>query len=74
MPKMIHIVHGDDGKIIAASESKHLPRPKNMHGLNVAELAIPAKFEGKKMHEYIPLLVVDTKAGHLKEKAGHQKE
>jgi len=69
MPKkIIHVVHDHDGKILAASESKNPPRPKDIQGVKVAELEVPAKFEDKKMNEYIPLLVVDIKAGHLKEK------
>jgi len=64
----IHIVYDDDGKIIAASESKNPPRPQNMHGAMVSEFEVPAKFGDKKMHEHIPLLTVDVKARQLKEK------
>jgi hypothetical protein len=39
-----------------------------MANVKVAEFEIPAKFEGKKMHEYIPHLIVDPKASNLKEK------
>jgi len=73
MAKMIHIVHGDDGKIIAASESKNPPRPMHMHGLTVGEFEVPAKFKDKRMHEYIPLLVVDVAARHLREKVAEHK-
>jgi|HubBroStandDraft_6_1064221.scaffolds.fasta_scaffold28202_4 hypothetical protein len=73
MPKMIHIVHGDDGKIIAASESRNPPRPLHMQGLTVGEFELPAKFKDKKMNEYVPLLVVDVAARHLREKAAEQK-
>jgi hypothetical protein len=69
MPKKIHIVHGDDGKILAASEAKNPPRPRDIP-VKVGEFEVPTKFEGKKMHEYMHLLVVDTKAHphRLKEK------
>jgi hypothetical protein len=73
MPKMIHIVHGDDGKIIAASESKNPPRPRHIPGLTVGEFEVPAKFLDKKMHEYIPLLVVDIAARHLRERGEEHK-
>jgi hypothetical protein len=68
MAKTIYIVYGHDGKIIAASESKNHARPTNMANVKVAEFEIPAKFEGKKLHEYIPHLMVDPKAKNLKEK------
>jgi len=65
---MIHIVHDADGKIIAASESANPPRPMARHDLQVGEFEIPAKFNDKKMREYITVLEVDIKGRHLKEK------
>jgi hypothetical protein len=70
---MIHIVHGSDGQIIAASESKNPPRPMHVHGLTVGEFEVPAKFKDKKMNEYVPLLVVDVAARHLREKGAEYK-
>jgi hypothetical protein len=67
MAKKIHIVYDHDGKIIVASESKNHAKLTNMANLKMAEFEIPAKFEGKKMHEYIPHLMVDPKASNLKE-------
>ena len=68
MAKTLHVVHGENGQIIAASESKNPPRPVHHHGLTVSELEVPAKFADKKMREYIPLLVVDVAARRLKER------
>jgi hypothetical protein len=64
----IHIVYGADGAILSASESKNPPRPAKVHGVKVGEFEVPGKFKDKKMHEYLPFLVVDAKAHHLKEK------
>jgi hypothetical protein len=44
-----------------------------MQGLTVGEFELPAKFKDKKMNEYVPLLVVDVAARHLREKAAEQK-
>lgn len=64
----IHITHGPDGKILASSESKNLPRPMNVEGVKVGEFEVPAKFAGKKMHEYIRHLRVDVATHRLTEK------
>jgi hypothetical protein len=68
MPKLLYVVHRDDGEIIAASESKNPARPVQHHGMKVSELEVPGKFVDKKMHEYLPLLVVDVAGRRLKEK------
>jgi hypothetical protein len=64
----IHITHGHDGKIIAASESKNHARPVHEEGLTKGEFEVPAKFADKKMHEYVHLLAVDVAGRRLKEK------
>jgi hypothetical protein len=68
MAKILHIVHRDDGEIIAASESKNPPRPVQNQGMTVGAFEVPAKFADKKMHEYVPRMMVDVSAGRLKEK------
>ena len=68
MPKTIHVVHGNDGKIISASESKNPPRPMNMQGLKVSEFEVPSQFKDKKMNEYIPLVFVDVASRQLRER------
>jgi hypothetical protein len=68
MAQKIHIIYGHDGKIIVASESKNHAKPINMTNMKMGEFEIPAKFDGKKMQEYIPHLMVDPKANNLKEK------
>ena len=67
MSKMVHILYGDNGEIISASESKKTARPAHT-SVKVGEFEVPVKFTQKKIHEYIPLLVVDTTASRLKEK------
>ena len=66
----VHIIHDHDGKIIAASKSKILAKPAYTHGvtLDEGEFAVPTKFGGEKLHDYISHLVVDVSSRHLKEK------
>jgi hypothetical protein len=69
MSKTLHIVYRENGQIISASESKTPLKPAHMHGLNFGEFEVPAKFGDKKrMHEFLPHLVVDVAARRLKEK------
>jgi hypothetical protein len=73
MPHTIHVVYSNDGKILAASEFKNPPRPKNTQGVTVGEFEVPAHFGNKRMHEYIPRLMVDIAGRHLKEKGEEHK-
>jgi hypothetical protein len=64
MPDTLHIVHGNDGKIIAISESKKHARPAHVNSVKTSEFEVPAKFAGKKLREFAHLLVIDM-PGHL---------
>ncbi len=58
-------VYGYDGKIMGLTGSKN--PPERIHGVTVGEFEVPAKFRDRKMHEYLPLLVVDVRERRLKE-------
>ena len=70
----IHVVYDHDGKILAASEGKHLPRPKEMHGLMIGEFEVPTNFKSKRLREYASILLVDVAQNQLKEKGKEYKE
>jgi len=65
--KTIHVVHNDEGVILAASEAKNPPRPVHIP-VKIREFEVPSEFSGKPMQEYIPHLKVDVTAGQLKRK------
>ena len=69
MSRILHAVYRADGEIVSASESENFIRPAQMHGLKVGKFEVPAKFASKKkIHEFVPFLVIDVAARRLKER------
>lgn len=68
MARILHIIHSQDGTVVAASESKHHARPVSMEGLVVGEFEVPAQFDGKNLREYSHLLSVDVAKRRLRQR------
>jgi hypothetical protein len=68
MARIVHVIHDQTGKIVAASDSKNHARPVNMEGLTTGEFEVPAQFADKAVREYMHYLRVDVASRCLKEK------
>lgn len=64
-------VYDDGGKVMTVTKPQK--PPEKTRGVTEGEFEVPAKFANKKIHEYIPLLVVDVATRQLKEKGEEHK-